>query len=84
MICWPGSQLLSFIEQTLSPTEKQLEKLEEEDKFPGEDPTKDCDADEASVLVEDTTQEQGITINGEVVRIRTAHVCLDDFKGHKT
>ena len=63
-----GSRILSFLEQALTPAAKQFEKLEEEEEFPVEEPAKDRDSDDASVE-HDTNQEQGIAINGEIVRI---------------
>ena len=71
-----GSRLLSFIELPLSPTEKQLEKLEEEDYALANDLKEDPDGSEASMIEEDEDhQDLGATINGEVVWIREKRHC---------
>ena len=63
-----GSRILSYLKQALTPISNQLKKLEEEDEFPVEEPAKDCDSDDVPVF-QDTNQELGISINGEVVWI---------------
>ena len=82
-----GSRVLSFLERSLTPATRQLEKLEDKDLEDPVDPAEAPEKVDGSVVQEqdqDTNQEREITINGEVVRIGQARVRFADFKGYKT
>ena len=82
-----GSRGQSFIGRLLSTAEKQLGRLVEEDNAPDDDDDseEDRDGSEASTKEEgEDSPNPGVTINGEVVRIRKERVRVANFKSHKT